>query len=209
MSKQTKLVDEPEEPEIETVKELDLKSAQNVAETVMNRISIFCKQIDIVGSIRRCKSVVHDIDFVVLPERSFDWTNLRQCIEDMDTKPVFTKGDQIIRSLLALADGKYVQIDIYRATTYNYGVQKLIRTGSMEHNVYLAKLAIKQGFHLLYSKGLCEGSMILAGGLIVGGRDESESEVFRFLNLKWIEPQLREIGTDGKPIWDRKKYWRE
>jgi hypothetical protein len=51
--------------------------------------------------------------------------------------------------------------------------------------------------------------MILAGGLIVGGRDESESEVFRFLNLKWIEPQLREIGTDGKPIWDRKKYWRE
>jgi DNA polymerase/3'-5' exonuclease PolX len=105
----------------------------------------------------------------------------------------------VIRALLALADEKYVQIDFYRCTPDNYGVQKLIRTGSAEHNIWLAKLAIKQDLRLLYSKGVCEGDTVLAGG--------DEVDVFRMLNLDFIPPIEREI-KNGKPIWDHKKYWR-
>ena len=196
MLKQSKLV--PEE-EVTVIEKLDLKSAENIAETVVSQVDAWCEKIDIVGSIRRCRPYVHDIDFVVLPKREGDWDILRKTVLTMmDTKPVFKQGDQVIRALLALADEKYVQIDFYRCTPDNYGVQKLIRTGSANHNIFLAKLAIKQGRHLLYSKGVCEGSAVLAGSDEVG--------VFTTLGLKWIEPNLREIGTDGKPVWDWKKY---
>ena len=189
--KQSKLV--PEE-EVTVVEKLDLKSAENIAETVVSQVDAWCEKIDVVGSIRRCRPYVHDIDFVVLPKREGDWDVLRKTVLTMmDTKPVFKQGDQVIRALLALADDKYVQIDFYRCTPDNYGVQKLIRTGSAEHNIWLAKRAIKLGLRLLYSKGVCKDDNIIAGS--------DEQEVFHALNLHFIDPREREIKADGKPLW--------
>lgn len=198
MLKQTKL--EPEE-EVTMIEQLDLKSAQNIAETVVIQVKVHCKEIDVVGSIRRCRPYVHDIDFVVLPKeselctRDDSWINLRQTVlKVMDAKPVFKHGDQIIRALLALADGKYVQIDFYRCTPNNYGIQKLIRTGSAEHNVFLAKSAIRLGLRLLYSKGLCNGDRVIAD------TGSNEKDIFYALGLEWIEPSKREM-INGKPVW--------
>lgn len=197
MSKQDKLFPEDN---IQVVKQLDLKFAENLAETIICQVDAWCEKIDIVGSIRRCRPLVHDIDFVVIPKSEGDWANLRKTVLTMmDTKPVFKGGDQIIRALLALAGNEYVQIDLYRCTSGNYGVQKLIRTGSAEHNIWLAKLAIKQDLRLLYSKGVCDGDTVVAGS--------GEIECLRALNLEFIPPIEREI-KDGKPVWDYKKYWR-
>ncbi len=185
------------EDNVQIVEQLDLKSAGNIAETTITEVDAWCEKIDVVGSVRRCRPYVHDIDFVVLPKDNGSWSNLRKTVLTMmDTKPIFKQGDQVIRALLALADGKYVQIDFYRCTSDNYGSIKLMRTGSAMHNVFLAKFAIKQGLRWLHTKGVCKGDLVIAG------RDEQE--VFRALTLGWIEPAEREIGSNGKPVW-----WKE
>ena len=194
MLKQGKLF--PEE-NIQVVEQLDLKTADNIAETTITEVDAWCEKIDVVGSIRRRKEFVHDIDFVVLPKvGGAGWGQLRDTVlKMMDTKPIFKRGDQVIRALLALAEGKYVQIDFYRCTPENYGSIKLMRTGSAEHNVFLAKLAIKRGLRWLHTKGVCKGDQIIAGS--------DEREVFHALTLGYIEPSQREI-VNGKPVW-----WKE
>ena len=182
------------EDKVQVVEQLDLKSADNIAETTITEVDAWCEKIDVVGSIRRCKPFVHDIDFVVLPKDSNSWSNLRKTVLTMmDTKPIFKQGDQVIRALLALTDGKYVQIDFYRCTPENYGSIKLMRTGSAEHNVWLAKYAIKRGLRWLHTKGVCKGDTIIAGS--------DEAEIFKALGLRWIEPSSREIDLDDEPVW--------
>jgi DNA polymerase/3'-5' exonuclease PolX len=197
MMKQTKL--EPEN-EVRTVEQLDLKSAGNIAEMVITQVDAWCEKIEVVGSIRRCRPFVHDIDFVVLPKEADSWNMLRNTVLTMmDTKPIFKQGDQVIRALLALESSEYVQIDFYRCNPANYGSIKLMRTGSAEHNIFLAKLAIKQGLRWLHTKGICKGEMVLAVTDEIG--------IFRMLNLEFIPPEEREM-KDGKPVWDYRKYWR-
>ena len=84
------------------------------------------------------------------------------------------------------------QIDFYRATEQTFGIQELIRTGSADHNMWLAGNAITKGFRLKYSEGLVKDEVAVAG--------ETEESVFTALDLPCPEPQLREI-IDGKPVW--------
>jgi len=91
-----------------------------------------------------------------------------------------------------LEGGQWVQVDFYRAKPETYGIHKLIRTGSAEHNIYLAKLAIKKGMRLHYSKGLVNKS-----GEIVAGKDEAG--VLHALGLPYIKPELREM-VRGRPV---------
>jgi DNA polymerase (family 10) len=188
--KQSKLVDD----DFVKAEKLDLKSAENIAETIVTQVDAWCDEIDIVGSIRRMKNYVHDIDFVVLPKSDKDWNNLKNTVLTMmDTKPIL-KGDQILRAWLKMTNGEYVQIDFYRATAENYGSVKLMRTGSAENNIFLAKLAIKKGLRWLHTKGIINASneRVIAG--------ETEVGVFTALGLPFIEPSQREI-VGGKPLW--------
>jgi len=194
MLKQSKLVDDG----IVKAEKLDLKSAENIAETIITQVDAWCYEIDVVGSIRRMKDYVHDIDFVVLPKFDGDWNNLKSTVLTMmDTKPIL-KGDQILRAWLKMTNGEYVQIDFYRATPENYGAIKLVRTGSALHNIWLAKRAIRLGLRFLYSKGVIDGRQRVIAGVV-------EADVLKALNLNWIEPDKREIGADGQPIWWKKE----
>ena len=84
------------------------------------------------------------------------------------------------------------QVDFYRAIPKTFGIQELIRTGSADHNMWLAGYAITKGYRLKYSVGLIKEDVPVAG--------ETEESVFSALDLPCPEPQKREI-TDGKPIW--------
>jgi DNA polymerase/3'-5' exonuclease PolX len=84
------------------------------------------------------------------------------------------------------------QVDFYRATEQTYGIQKLIRTGSADHNMWLAGYALSKGFRLKYSEGLIKDKVAVAGN--------TEESVFLMLNLQCPDPQFREV-FDGKPIW--------
>jgi DNA polymerase (family 10) len=201
MSKQSRLFGEEEE--IKKVEKLNLAQAEGIAGLVVSLTDAWCKKIEVVGSIRRKRPEIHDIDLVVQTyedEHDEHWKGLKDSMITMAGVKVILNGDEIFRTLLPLEDGEWVQVDFYRAKPETYGVLKLVRTGSAEHNIWLAKLAIKQDLRLHYSRGVVEGDTVIAGS--------DETECFRALNLEFIPPELREIGSDGKPIWDWRKYWR-
>ena len=68
----------------------------------------------------------------------------------------------------------------------------LVRTGSAEHNVWLAGYAISKGMRIRYSEGLIKEGVAVAG--------ETEQGVFEALGLPYPLPSEREI-TDKKPVW--------
>lgn len=190
MSKQTKLV---EEKEIKVCKAIPIEIAEDLAKDLTTFTIADCIRMDVVGSIRRGKDTVNDIDFVVVATIK-GWDNIKKTMEEKFKGKKVLSGPKILRYIVSLEIGN-VQVDIYRGTEDNYGILKLVRTGSEEHNIFLAKYAIKRKMRLLYSQGLL--------GLIDGKYTviaTTEGDVLRCLGVGWIEPQQREI-VNGKPVW--------
>lgn len=190
LSKQPKLFREDEEKELYVCSSYPLESANPLAFKVISLTDAWLNPVEVVGSVRRRKPLVRDIDIVGVGTVS----NFKKAVENvvglLDAK-VKANGNQLARLLVNTTRG-YVQVDLYRANPENYGILKLIRTGSAEHNVWLAKYAIKKGMRLLYSQGLIKDEKVIAG--------KDEKEVFEALGLKYVVPPEREI-VNGKPVW--------
>ncbi|MDH5688049.1 MAG: hypothetical protein OEZ48_09350 [Candidatus Bathyarchaeota archaeon] len=151
-----------------------MEEAQRLAEQFVNEIAICCEKVKIVGSVRRRKPEVKDIDLVLLvkPEHWWDFTlKLRQLskiiIDGKQVKRVVYKGEQI---------------DLYFATPETWGTLVLIRTGSAEHNIKLSMIAQKKGLKLSHS-GLSRNGQVIA---------TVEKEIFEALDLPYVEPEERE-----------------
>ena len=172
------------EDKIETLEELELGEAKKIAEEVEFQVVRYCEKIVVVGSIRRNKPTVRDADFVVVTN-DLDWYNLGQELRRMKTKTI-NAGNQIIKTLYPYGD-KYFQLDFYRATEDTFGIHKLIRTGSAEHNMWLAQLSSSKGMRIKYSQGLLKDGKMVAG--------KTEKEIFDALDLPYTEPEKREIVT--------------
>ena len=84
---------------------MDLKRAESIANTVIQRLKPYCSQIEVAGSVRRKKATVNDVDFVLIP--SDPW-NLSHEIAGLGMAKI--KGPQIQR---IIHDG--VQLDFYFA----------------------------------------------------------------------------------------------
>jgi len=191
MGRQTKFFEDEETWHI--CNSLTLDEANALAFKVISLVDAHLNPIEVVGSVRRRKPIVKDIDFVGVGTVQ-RWNLAKKSLVCMLDTKVKMEGPKILRMLVPFVRG-YVQIDLYRATEDTYGVLKLIRTGSAEHNVWLASRAIKKGMRLLYSEGLVDGS-----GKVVAGREERE--VFEALGLEYVIPSEREI-VRGKPVWLR------
>lgn len=182
--KQVKLFGE-EEPNVSS--KLGLAKAQILAKQIETAIKPLCNRLEIVGSIRRQKPIVGDVDFVVVATDGC-WGRIVQSLK----KPrVICSGKSLIKMNYPCEDTLF-QIDFYRATERTFGIQELIRTGSADHNMWLAGNAISKGFRLKYSEGLMKDEVAVAG--------ETEESVFTALDLPYPEPQLREV-IDNKPVW--------
>ncbi|MGD0449998.1 MAG: hypothetical protein ABSA79_02940 [Candidatus Bathyarchaeia archaeon] len=184
--KQVKLFGE-EEPNVSP--RLELANAQILAKQVETTIKPLCNRLEVVGSIRRQKSIVGDVDFVVVATDSC-WGKI---VQSLKKARVICSGKSLIKMNYPCEDTLF-QVDFYRATEQTFGIQELIRTGSADHNMWLAGNAISKGFRLKYSEGLMKDEVAVAG--------ETEESVFTALDLPCPEPQLREI-IDGKPVWLR------
>ena len=167
---------------------IPLAKAQKLAWRVRDALAPMCERIDIAGSVRRARPVCGDIDIVCLPHR------LR------------SRGDIIARCLrnatLAKGGEQYVMInlpggvqldlwfahrgggDMFSPEPCNYGMLLLARTGSARHNVRLASRAKIMGLHFHPHKGIMRGTEIIAAA--------EEADIFRALDLPYIEPQDRE-----------------
>ena len=182
--KQARLFGE-EEPIVLT--KLELAKAQIITKQVESLVKPICNKLEVVGSIRRCKPIVGDVDFVAVATEE-GWAKITQVLRKTN---VICAGKSVIK-LNYLFEKSLFQVDFYRSTNQTFGIQKLIRTGSAEHNMWLAGYALSKGFRLKYSEGLIKDEAAVAG--------VTEESVCTALNLQCPEPQFREI-INGKPIW--------
>jgi DNA polymerase/3'-5' exonuclease PolX len=170
--------------------ELDLKEAGKLAEAIKAAVEAYCSKIEVAGSIRRQKPTVHDIDFVVVSKSDSDWQRINDVLRRLKAKPNCS-GNQLIKAFVPCKNGLF-QIDFYRAKPETFGIHLLIRTGSAQHNCWLAGYAISKGMRLKYSEGLIKEDAPIAGA--------DEKGVFDALGMPCPLPSDREIA-DGKPVW--------
>lgn len=133
------------------------------------------KKIAIVGSLRRKKSTIKDIDILVVSNK-----NIMKHFTSLGKKIV--KGP---KKASILYHGIQVDLRLFKEDEYGAAMQYF--TGSKNHNIKLRQIAIKKGYKL-NEYGLFKGKKKIAG--------KTEREIYKKLSLPLIPPELRE--NDGE-----------
>jgi len=154
---------------------MDLEKAKVIAATVVKALEPYCDRIEVAGSIRRQKSVVNDIDLVLIPR---DRWNLDTVL--MRSGKYKMSGKKISR-----VEMDSITLDVYFATGETWATLLLIRTGSIENNIRLCSLAKKRGWHLAASgDGLFDETWQRIAG-------DSEESIYQALGLPYQMPEER------------------
>jgi len=135
------------------------------------------ERIDVVGSLRRMKETIGDIDFLIAsknPQKVMDFFVSLRGIEK-----VWGKG--ITKASVRMRQG--FDIDVRVVSKKNYGAALQYFTGSKEHNIAVRKIAISKRFKL-NEYGLFKGKKMIAG--------RTEKEVYKALGMDWMPPEIRE-----------------
>jgi DNA polymerase/3'-5' exonuclease PolX len=176
--------------EAPTLPELDFKKAETLANKIKAIMSIHCDKIEIAGSIRRQSAKVHDIDFVVVSNSDSQWRLIGEELKRLKAKPG-CQGNAVIKAYVP-CENAFFQVDFYRAQPSTFGIHLLVRTGSADHNMWLAGQAFSKGMRLKYSQGLLKDDVPVVGA--------DEAGVFAALGLPCPAPCDREI-VYGNPKW--------
>jgi DNA polymerase (family X) len=175
---------------VKILSELNLEEAQRTGAEIKVAVEAQCELIEVAGSIRRQKSIVHDIDFVVVAKSDIDWLKINEKLRFLKAKPNCS-GNSVIKAFVPCQGGLF-RVDFYRAKPSTFGIHLLVRTGSADHNMWLAGHAFSKGMRLKYSEGLIKDGIAIAG--------ETEQGVFDALCLPYTLPTQREIANN-KPVW--------
>jgi len=136
------------------------------------------------GSFRRMKETVGDIDFLISVAEKSDSTMKPKIIDYFTRMPEVREiiGKGSAKAFVRLRNG--VQADLLVVPEDSFGAALQYFTGSKEHGVALRKVALSRGFKL------SEWGVFDANNHRVAGR--TEEEVYQFLGLEWIPPEIRE-----------------
>ncbi|MDY6766195.1 MAG: DNA polymerase/3'-5' exonuclease PolX [Candidatus Nanohaloarchaea archaeon] len=167
-----------------------LGAAFPIAETIQDQLAASENfgQVQVVGSFRRRRPTVGDIDVLATaeaPEAAMD----EFCGMD-DVKEVLGRGDT--KASIIVAGG--LRMDLRIVDAASWGAALLYFTGSKDHNIALRDRAIDRGwklneYGLFDTDSSDDGDGQRAGELIAG---RTEEEVYRELGLAYIAPELRE-----------------
>lgn len=188
-----KLINEKSKAEIEEmVKLVDdsrknrrhlLPYAQEIASELTKWISECSKveNVDSLGSLRRMAATVGDIDIAAASEKPIEVIN--HFVSYPKTQEIIEKGDH---SASILVPGN-IQVDLMVTKPTSYGSLLQHFTGSKFHNIALREHAQKLGYSLSeYGlKNVKDNSKKLI-------EFKTEKELYNFLKLDYIEPELRE-----------------
>jgi len=146
-------------------------------------------QVDIVGSFRRRRPTVGDID--ILATASDPKTAMERFCTHDDVNEVLSRGETK-SSVVVSGD---LQMDLRIVDETEYGAALVYFTGSKDHNITLRNRAIDRDWKL-NEYGLFDVSDVddgegerRAGERLAG---ETEDDVYDTLDLDWIPPELRE-----------------
>ncbi len=152
--------------------------AREILEYLKSNPKVF--RADTVGSLRRFKETIGDIDIVVSSKNPQDIINYFMKFPKI--KKIVNKGDTKI-SILHQKEGVRVDLEILKPNCYGSLLQHL--TGSREHNIHLRKYANSMGLSLSeYGITNLKTKKIEFF--------TTEEDFYKKLKLSYIEPELRE-----------------
>lgn len=160
---------------------MQLIEAQRLADFVISHLKPYVNLIAVAGSVRRKRPTCHDIDIVLIPRPiAFVWpTFIEKAMADIEGLKI-KGGDKLMQFEL-----RKQQVDLYRASEEDWGMQLLRWTGSAEHNVKLCNRAISLGMKLAVSHGLEKDGKVIAS--------MTEEDIFKALRLRYVPPEEREV----------------
>jgi DNA polymerase (family 10) len=155
---------------LETSKKLIKKLKDNSEEIL---------KIETAGSTRRKKIKIGDIDILISVKDKKDH-NLIETIRELDeVQDILLEGD----TKISVRTTEGLQVDFRMVTKEEYPAALMYFTGSKYHNVRLRQIA-KDKNYKLNEYGVFEGEKRLEAS--------SEAEIYELLDLKYIEPEIRE-----------------
>ncbi|MES2219381.1 MAG: hypothetical protein V4587_00255 [Acidobacteriota bacterium] len=172
-------------------------TAYKLALACCGQLAEYCEKIEIAGSIRRARPEVNDIDLVCLPCAGREEA-LRARIKQR-TDVVSEGQHSLIVRLRGANTGfqldvwfaKPRQADLLETVPGTWGTVLLCRTGSKEHNIYLATKARELGLKWETTRGLVADPDSPKARVIAS---ETEEEIFAALGMGFVPPALREVG---------------
>ena len=149
------------------------------AETLLARLREVpaVRQVEVGGSLRRRKEVVHDVDLLAASEHPEDV--VKRFVKLPGVEHLLAAGDT--KGSVVLTSGIQVDLRVVRPKEFPFALHYF--TGSKAHNIAVRGLAQKKGYKL-NEYGLWKGSK--------GIPCASEEELFAKLGLAWIPPEMRE-----------------
>lgn len=173
---------------------MTLSFAERCAVRLVEWLSPKSERLEVAGSVRRRRPQVGDIDLVCVPkiDRSTDLFGAQLAVRNLAADEVRRRCKEegwTIRSdgeHYMVWDARGVQVDLWFATPERIGTLLLCRTGSKEHNIWLAERAIAFG-----------GKWNPHHGLYLPGRArvaDCEGAIYDALALPLIAPEDREIS---------------
>ena len=139
------------------------------------------KQAVAVGSFRRMKETIGDIDYLVSVISEKDGNNIIDYFVNMpEVKEIIGRGSS--KAFVKLNNG--IDADLLVVPEESFGAAMQYFTGSKEHGVAMRKIAISEGLRLNEWGVFDKQNQRVAGA--------TEEEVYRVLGLEWIPPEMRE-----------------
>jgi DNA polymerase/3'-5' exonuclease PolX len=198
---------------------MNLAQAQHYATKIVNWLMPYCAEgptflsgisIVIAGSIRRQRPECADVDIVCIPKIEEVKDMLQTVISRKNLLAEFlvsyvggvpSPGAKILTNgpRQLLIDLPKCQLDLWFADENNFASRLLCRTGSKDHNIWLATRAKRQGKHWKPYEGIEYGGRWIAmesGDVYAGGHlleFKSEADIYASLDLPFIEPKNREL----------------
>lgn len=189
-----KLLNESSKVEInkllEDVKKLEKTSQRHLlpyAQEVVDEVVAWMKQnkhtlkIDPLGSLRRRVATVGDIDISIASDNPT--ATMDHFVSYPKKQNIIEKGPQTASILLP----NNVQVDVLVIDLDSYGAALQHFTGSKQHNIALREYSLKKNLSL-NEKGIRNTKTNKLN------KFKTEEEFYKFLNLSWIPPEMRE-GT--------------
>ena len=168
-----------------TSKKWPYQQAKPIVEQVLKYFKRlkFVQKIEVAGSFRRKKSMVGDLDFLIItnePKKAIEFF-----ISLPRIKEIINKG--ATKSSIRLKNG--LQIDLRVFKEEEFGAASLYFIGDKTFNIKLRKLALSKGY-TLNEYGLYD----LKTKKRIAGK--SETQIFKILGMKYIPPEKREITKE-------------
>lgn len=154
-----------------------------MAREIVDILKGLAEKIEIVGSIRRKKETVGDIDILAVATESQKIIDTFVSMSEVEV--VHNKG--AVKSSVRLRNGIDVDLRVVKKDCFGAALQYF--TGNKEHNIELRKIALSKNLKLneygVFKKTGNKSFIKIAG--------QSEKEIYKTLGLSYIEPELREM----------------